>query len=282
MDNDALPPLHDLGPALRRPQLALVNPRWKDNINAQFVLARLASFLQTLVSGETPRGQLKHRVLIAPCPSPDNLDEIAQMTRSAYYRIELTTGGNGMDALPQIALHAPNDDERATACLFGLPAVIEHGADVSSQSAGMPPWLRAPGEYFLLQAGRTSELQPALCERLFHSLVNFLIHTGIVGDLALAEVEDDFHYFNAGDEFVLLGETNGMFVSRHEPGRWLQAGDLVGHIYNRHSGALSTDVCAPIGGLLTAIRREPLVDEDTPLAIIQKKAGPRGPAKQEE
>ena len=44
-------------------------------------------------------------------------------------------------------------------------------------------------------------------------------------------------------------------------GQWLQAGDLIGYVYDGFSGELRAELRAPVAGLLAGIRRQPLLCE---------------------
>ncbi|TVQ71914.1 MAG: succinylglutamate desuccinylase [Chromatiaceae bacterium] len=263
-------PVHDLGPADRRPRVALVNPGGEANVNGQFVLGRLSAFLKSLETGESARGRLRKRILIAPCPHADQADSVAEQTRQAFYRVEVGHGTDGMDALPQVSLMDPSDDERASACLFGLAAVIEHSGRMNDDSPWLPAWQEAGGENLYLKAGRVGELQPALCERLFRALVNFLTHAEVIQEISLAEEEDDLHYFGQNQIFELTSDARGLFVFRQDPGRWLHGGDLIGYLYDRDTGALIKEFKTPVSGLLTSIRRNPLVETGSPVATVSR------------
>ncbi|AHK79390.1 succinylglutamate desuccinylase [Ectothiorhodospira haloalkaliphila] len=263
-------PVHDLGPAERRPRVALVNPGGEANINGQFVLGRLSAFLTSLESGESPRGRLRERILIAPCPGSDQARNVAEQTRQAFYRVEVGHGADGMDALPQVFLINPSDDERSSACLFGLAAVIEHPEHMNGDAPWLPAWREAGGENLYLKAGRAGELQPALCERLFRALVTFLTHAEVIQDISLAEEEDDLHYFGEKQVFELTSDARGLFVFRQDPGHWLHGGDLIGYLYDRGTGALIKEFKTPVSGLLTSIRRNPLVEAGSPVATVSR------------
>jgi hypothetical protein len=60
-----------------------------------------------------------------------------------------------------------------------------------------------------------------------------------------------------------------MFVSPLEVGSWLQAGDVVGQIYDGFEGELITEVRTPMGGLLSGVRRQPLLLEGDLVARVQ-------------
>ena len=63
--------------------------------------------------------------------------------------------------------------------------------------------------------------------------------------------------------------STGLFVSRLAVGRWLQAGDVIGQVYDGFDGELRHEVKAPIAGLLSGIRRQPLLFEGDLIARIQ-------------
>ncbi|MFN2348393.1 MAG: succinylglutamate desuccinylase/aspartoacylase family protein [Thioalkalivibrio sp.] len=269
-------PFHDLGPRNARPRVALVNGD-KHNINARFVLARLSAYLNSLERGDPALpGQLRQRVLLLPSGDPAQLpEELRVQVAQAWHRVELETGDFGMDALPQVRLPAgPSDDERASACLFGLPSVSERESDADPcdrHSPWMDLWVQGFGEQYTVSAGHGHELQPAMCERLFRAMVAFLLRVEVIRGIELAEEEEDLHYFGAGQVFHYRSERSGLFVFRQSPGQWLQAGDLLGYLYNDRDGTLLEELRAPVPGLLAGLRRDPLVTEGALLALIHRR-----------
>jgi len=282
-------PYHDLGPRQRTPRLALTTG-WNGNeFNGVFVLARLADFLGTIAAGERPGQRLCERVVIIPAidvaglnnssparppaaPPAETLYQattaVFDTTRSSYYRIDIRAARPDFEEMPQVRLYDPNDDERASACLFGLPAVVEWPVDTAFAATVGHLWRECGGENFVLQSGQAGYLQTAYCETLFHALVAFLDRTGIVQGLTLAEEEDDLHYFGVDQSFMLTAPHPGIFVSRLEVGRWLRAGDPIGHIYDGFSGELRAELIAPVAGLISNLRRRPLLLEGDPIARI--------------
>ncbi|HSP01582.1 MAG TPA: hypothetical protein VLN90_09000 [Thioalkalivibrio sp.] len=180
-----------------------------------------------------------------------------------------------MDALPQVRLAAgPSDDERASACLFGLPSVSERDIEADPcdrHSPWMDLWTQGFGEQYTVSAGHGDELQPALCERLFRAMVAFMLRVEVIWGIELAEEEEDLHYFGAGQVFRYRSERSGLFVFRQSPGQWLQAGDLLGYLYNDRDGNLLEELRAPVPGLLAGLRRDPLVTEGALLALIHRR-----------
>lgn len=273
------PTVHDLGPQGGRPHVTLANAG-ADNVNARFVLARLAAWLGGLEAGASSvAGTIRRRILVIPAQTPETLPaDQSVLVRSTWHHVEIVPGETGMDALPQVHLpHPPSDDERATACLFGLPSVTEPAADATCPAPVSSPWMRswqgAPGERFLIQLGHRDDLQPMLCEQLFRALVAFLMRVQAVSGITLAEEEDDLHYFDASQVFRLRNQAPGLFVFRQNPGHWLQAGDLLGYVYDELDGSLLEEVRSPVAGLLASLRRRPLVDEGAVLAVIHRRGG---------
>ena len=59
----------------------------------------------------------------------------------------------------------------------------------------------------------------------------------------------------------MYAERAGMFVSDSRVGRWVNKGQELGYIYDSFNGNVHTKVIAPATGLLTGIRRQPLLFE---------------------
>ena len=154
--------------------------------------------------------------------------------------------------------------------LFGLPAVVERRTNTIFTTTIGHAWKTYGGANFVLRAGYAGNLQLPHCERLFHALVVFLQRTNILhGVPASQEPEDDVHYFGVDQTARLVADTSGLFISNLEVGRWVQAGDRIGHVYDGFDGALRAEVKTPVSGLLSGIRRQPLLFEGDLIARVQ-------------
>jgi hypothetical protein len=284
-------PYHDIGPQGRAPRLALVADFHGNELNGMFVLSRLAAFLRGVSLGERRGLRLRERVVIVPTintlesrgagtsrhrPGVGHrhstwaalTEALVAITRAAYYRVDIHQIGLDVEEMPQVRLYAPNDDERATACLFGLPAVIERPMEHGVASGLTRAWRQQGGENFAIHAGQAGSLQTRHCETLFRALVSFLDRTGIVGGLNLTGEEEELRYFGLRQIFVVLAEQPGIFSSRLEVGRWVRVGEELGQIYDSFSGGVRVRVAAPVAGLLASLRRQPLLGKGELLARI--------------
>jgi predicted deacylase len=66
----------------------------------------------------------------------------------------------------------------------------------------------------------------------------------------------------------LIAEHAGWFVSRLEVRQWLQAGDVVGYVYDGFHGDLRGELRSSLSGLLSGIRRRPLLCEGDLVARV--------------
>jgi len=291
-------PYHDLGPRGEEPRVALLAGLHGNELNGVFVLARLANFLAGL---EAERGsrRLLRRVVIVPAanvlgliarsrswpfdrvdvnrvfpgdPTGDMPERIAHaivsLTGRAYYRVDIHSSNLDIEELPQVRLYDPSDDERASACLFGLSAVIERPVDEVVRTTLGHAWREGGGESFVMQAGLAGGLQAQHCQSVFQALVAFLVRCGVLEGVTLAE-ETDLHYFGLNQSFSLVSEDTGFFVSQRQVGQWLRAGDAIGEVYDGFSGELRASLRAPVPGLISALRRQPLVCEGDLVARLQ-------------
>lgn len=268
---------HDIGPRERIPRLALVaNIGNSQDVNGMFVLSRLAAFLRDIAVGERPGLRLHERVLIVPTVSnpPDGLDAdsrrigwarwaiteaVVALTRIAYYRVDIYPASLDIEEMPQLRLYAPNDDERASACLFGLPAVLERPLEPGDAPGLVRIWRSYGGENFSIHAGQAGGLQTKPCEILFRALLAFLDRTGMVSGLHLANDEEDLRYFGIHQLSAVMAEQSGIFSSRQTVGRWVRIGEELGRIYDDFTGSERAQVVAPTAGLLCSLRRQPLL-----------------------
>jgi hypothetical protein len=275
-----------MGPRERAPRLALVADLRGGELNGMFVLSRLASFLRSIEAGERRSLGLRERVLIVPAINTLDRDvrtangagrrrgvgsvveAVVEITRTAYYRVDIHSVSLDVEEMPQVCLYAPNDDERASACLFGLPAVVERPMEDDRASGLVRAWRPHGGESFMIHAGQGGSLQTGHCETVFRALVAFIDRTGIVSGLRLAEEEGDLRYFDQRQIFVVSAERSGIFSSRLEVGRWVRAGEELGRVYDGFNGGVQARVTAPVTGLLASLRRQPLLCEGDLVARI--------------
>ncbi len=293
-------PYHDLGPKNEPPQVALVAGIHGNELNGVFVLSRLASFLANMADGNQPGQRLVRRVVIIPAVNvlginlrsrvwPFDKTDINRMfpgydagettqriawavleaTRAAYYRIDVHSSNTAFEELPQVRLYEPSEQERQSAKLFGLPAVIERSMNTVFTSTMGHAWRWNEGQNFVIQAGQAGDLQLHHCERLFFSLIAFLQRKGILKGPSLSEQEEDSHYFSLDQTFPVISEKAGLFVSRLDVGRWVRSGELIGYLYDGFHGHIRAEIKSPVAGLLSGIRRQPLLCEGDLVARIQ-------------
>ena len=165
-------------------------------------------------------------------------------------------------------LYDPTPDERTAATLFGLPAVVERRMNTIFTSTLGHAWRAAGGTNFVIQAGQAGSLQTAHCERLFRALVAFLYRTGLLDGVTLSDEDEDIHYFGLDQNLSMISEHAGLFVSKLEVGRWVHTGDVIGLVYDGFSGELRAELKTPVAGLLSGLRRQPLLCEGDLLARI--------------
>jgi hypothetical protein len=151
------------------------------------------------------------------------------------------------EELPQVRLYDPTKDEHAKVRLFGLSAVIERPTTTIVTVTIGHAWKTYGGANFVLRAGYAGNLQLSHCAQLFHALVVFLRRTVIVhGKPASEDFEEDAHYFGVEQTARIVAETAGLFISHLEVGRWKQAADLIGQVFD---GQLRAEVRTPVSDL---------------------------------
>jgi predicted deacylase len=295
-------PYHDVGPRDQPPRLALVAGIHGDEINGVFVLSRLAAFLRDVAGGVHAGQQLRHRVIIVPAVNVLGLNmrdrrwpfdgtdinrmfpgydagettqriahAVLELTRPAHYRVDIHSSNLDFEELPQIRLYAPTDAERESARRFGLAAIIERPMNKIFTSTLGHAWRECGGENFVVQVGQAGVLQPWHCARLFRAIVGFLVRTRLLTGTALADEDEDVHYFGPQQTLPLISSHAGLFVSRHPVGRWVPAGEVIGQVYDGFHGDLQQEITAPVAGLLSGIRRQPLLFEGDLIARLQSR-----------
>lgn len=289
---EGLFPYHDIGPQGRAPRVALVADLHGNELNGMFVLSRLAAFLRNIGAGGRSGLRLRERVVIVPTintvesrgaesamsrTGPGDrrslwataAEALLALTRAAYYRVDIRQASLDIEEMPQVRLYAPSDDERATACLFGLPAVIEEQPKEHGVAPGLTGiWRRQGGENFSIHAGQPGSLQTRHCEMLFGALVSFLDRAGIVSGLRPTDQGEELRYFGPRQLYLVRAEQAGIFASGLDVGRWVRAGEQLGQIYDSFTGGVRMQVLAPVAGLLASLRRQPPLGEGELLARI--------------
>jgi len=291
-------PYHHIGDG--EPKVAVVAGIHGDELNGVFVVSRLARFLKAVAAGEHPGQRLVAPVLIVPAVNVlgvntrnrrwpfDSTDinrmfpgydagettqriahAVLELTRPAHYRLDIHSSNLDFEEIPQVRLYEPTERERDSSRLFGLAAVIERPMNTIFTSTIGHAWRAFGGENFVVQAGQAGVLQPPHCARLFRALVAFLVRSGILRGVDLSEEDEDTHYFGLRQTLPLISDNAGFFLSRLDVGRWVQAGDVVGQVYDGFDGELRHEIKAPVAGLLSGMRRQPLLFEGDLVARIQ-------------
>lgn len=296
-------PCHEIGPKSSHPTVALVAGLHGDEINGVFILSRLADFLNSVEAGKYPELRLLKRVLIIPAVNvlgvnlrtrtwPFDKTDINRMfpgsttsettqriayavleaTKRAEYRIDIHTASADFEEIPQVRLYGPSDAERESAHLFGLPAIMERSLSPVFTTTLMHSWKAWPGQSFVLRVGQGGTVQLDHCQRVFRSMVSFLGRIGVLEGIQIAAEDEDVCRFDKASAFRVFAEKAGTFVSDRHVGRWVGSGQELGYIYDSLSGNVIEKVIAPIAGLLTGIRRHPLLFEGDLILRVNRKA----------
>ena len=192
-------------------------------------------------------------------------------TKDAEYRVDLHSSNLYFEEIPQVRIYAPSPEERRTARLFGLPAIMERSQSPVFTTTLMYAWTIWPGQNFLLQIGQAGSIQLLHCQQVFRGLVGFLGRIGVIEGVELAEAEEDAYYFTREQSSWVFAERAGMFVSDKQVGRWVGVGQELGYIYDSFNGNVIGKVTAPVAGLLTGIRRQPMLFEGDLLVRVCRK-----------
>lgn len=296
-------PCHEIGPKSSHPTVALVAGLHGDEINGVFILSRLADFLNSVEAGKYPELRLVKRVLIIPAVNvlgvnlrtrtwPFDKTDINRMfpgsttsettqriayavleaTKRAEYRIDIHTASADFEEIPQVRLYGPSDAEQESAQLFGLPAIMERSLSPVFTTTLMHSWKAWPGQSFVLRVGQAGTVQLDHCQRVFRSLVSFLGRIGVLEGIQIAAEDEDVCRFDKASAFRVFAEKAGTFVSDRHVGRWVGSGQELGYIYDSLSGNVIEKVIAPIAGLLTGIRRHPLLFEGDLILRVNRKS----------
>ncbi len=293
-------PFHAIGDGQQDFAIALVAGVHGNELNGVFVLSRLADYLHEVEQGKFPGIRLEKRILIVPAVNVLGLNTrmrlwpfdrtdinrmfpgydlgettqriaaaVLKVTQGASLRIDIHTGNQDFEELPHVRLYEPTDLEREQAQDFGFSAVVESPIEKVLTVSLIQSWKLLGGSNFVVRAGQGGNVQLEHCERLFQALLDFLHHRGILSGKELGENEGDQHYFGPKQNFRVITEQAGFFVSKLEVGQWLKAGDLIGYLYDGFTGKTRGEIHAPVGGLLLGLRRQPLVFEGDQIARLQ-------------
>jgi len=269
-------PHHLIGAGSEPPRVAIVGGWHGEELNGLFVLSRLADLLRRAAAGEHPKYQLRRRVLLVPellgvadGPQDSLLQQLTAATLPATFRIELRSNDPDLEHLPHVQLVDSAQEEREGAFLFGLPAIVEQvGSALSGVAVHCPGWKDVYGESYFVHGGQRARLELAHCHSLFQGLLRFLLHRDLLLGEPPAEDEDP-HLFLEGRLVSLEAEAPGLFVSHLNVGRWVLVGETLGHLYDAFDGTLIESLKAPVAGLVSALRRQPMAQVGDPLVQIR-------------
>lgn len=295
-------PCHEIGPKSSHPATALVAGLHGDEINGIFILSRLADFLNSVEAGKYPELRLLKRVLIIPAVNvlgvnlrtrtwPFDKTDINRMfpgstisettqriayavleaTKRAEFRIDIHTASIDFEEIPQVRLYGPSNIERESALKFGLQAVMERSLSPVFTTTMMASWKVWPGQSFVLRVGQAGTVQLDHCQRVFRSLVSFLGRIGVLEGVQIAVEDEEVCCFGRESAFRVYAEKAGTFVSDLKVGRWVGSGQELGYVYDSFSGNVIEKVLAPVAGLLTGIRRHPLLFEGDLILRVNRK-----------
>lgn len=292
-------PYHDIGPKEKAPAVALVAGLHGNELNGVFVLSRLADLLKRAATGKHRVFRLKERVVVVPAVNllgvntrsrnwPFDKTDINRMfpghdlgettqriaystiaaTKDAQWRIDIHSSNLDFEEIPQVRLYDPQPREREGARRFGLSTIVELPVSTVFTSTLGHAWRWFGGENYVIQVGQAGNLQLGHCSRLFQALLRFLVACDVLEGRPPGETED-VHSFGLGQTFPIISELAGMFVSSLSVGRWLRAGETLGYLYDPYEGTLKTEIKTPVPGLLSGLRRQPMLCEGDLLARIQ-------------
>jgi predicted deacylase len=135
----------------------------------------------------------------------------------------------------------------------------------------MASWKVWPGQSFVLRVGQAGTVQLDHCQRVFRAMVSLLGRIGVLEGVQIAVEDEEVCYFDKLSAFRVYAEKAGTFVSDSSVGRWVRAGQELGYIYDSFSGNVIEKVVAPVAGLLTGIRRHPLLFEGDLILRVNRK-----------
>jgi hypothetical protein len=294
--------MHEIGPPATHPAAAFVAGLHGDEINGTFILARLSDFLHGVEEGRFPGLRLARRVLLIPAVNvlginvrsrswPFDRTDINRMfpgsavgettqriacalldaTKRADLRIDIHSAGPHFEELPQVRLYDPTEEERRTARLFGLTAVMERSLGPVFTTTLMYSWKVWPGQSFLLRVGQAGTVQLNHCQKVFKGLVSLLGQTGILEGVTLLEEDEAVLFFPMESACKIYAKRAGTFVSDRQVGQWVSEGQELGYIYDSFAGNIIEKVAAPTSGLITGIRRHPHLFEGDLIVRINGK-----------
>jgi hypothetical protein len=279
---------HDLGPSGKAPALLLLAGAEGADPSGQFVLSRLADLLRSAAEASHDKYRLGQRVILVPAVNGPRVGEaaaefranLAAATAAVRCRVELLPPRAGCRELPQLHLFGAVQEERESAFLFGLPAIVEQPSEAVPEASLSADWGHALGEDFLLLGGEPGKLDLGLGQSLYQGLLRFCIHRGILEGEA-PEGDEDPHLFFGADTLILRARCGGLFASHLEVGRWVLSGETLGYLHDPFDGRLLDEIKAPVAGLVSALRLQPMVAVGDRLVRILGR-GPRKSLSQED
>ncbi len=169
--------------------------------------------------------------------------------------IDLHSGSDLLFEMPQARVSV-GGDERELALAMGLPLVWSRRSRAGDATQLVEAWRRAGCRAFRVTGGRCSTLDKDVGSEIAEAIRRLMGALGASRSLppraVLAEVDDD-------RMLELRCESGGFYVPEVGVGERIRAGHLLGRVVAPVGGATLEEVRAPHGGLVTCVRRYPMV-----------------------
>lgn len=185
--------------------------------------------------------------------------------------VNIQSGTNMLDELPQIRLYEPSHGFSGVAEEFRLPVLwrrkTSHPLDKTlfvSQlgKAGVPA--------FSLHAGAALRLQPATVARVFDGILDFLAGVKTIEQREASSLNETL-VVDDDNVSEIVAPDAGLYLAEKEVGSLICRGDLLGRIVDPCVGEKEIDILSPVDGLLMTSKVYPLTYEGDLLARIVKK-----------
>lgn len=279
--------------------LSIVSGLYGDQVNGLYITSRLTQFLQAVTEGREADYRLAGTVQILPLVNfmaalegspiwsfdrvdidlcfPGNREgelmerlchAILKHTEDSTYGIILTTAGNHYEDHPHIQLHQEDRAIRNLARGTGIQVARKISRSPTLPLHLLSQWDDRGKKSLILTAGKTGVIDPNYCDKVFGSMLNLMLYTGLLTHTRNKGLKTETVFYDAADECSIRSEHAGLYLPEARVGDNLLKGDRIGLLRDIYTGEILEEFSAPQEGFLVRSRSFPVVYEREIIALL--------------
>ena len=270
-----------------------------NQLNGIYVNTRLIRFLNDIEQGREPSFEINGRVQIFPAVNVNalasgdrlwNYDEmdmdlafpgnklgevgeriaeaILRHTQETQYGVLLTNGREFYEDVPHIQCHRPDGPIKKLARSLAVEFARDMDESPASRLKLCSQWLDKEIPALILSAGKPGNIDLALCDLVFNSVMGSLVTNGILSGKNYSAKKTKVRFYGPRDELRVRAKCSGLFIPQVKAGTALSMGQKIGETQDIYSGGILEEFLSPGNGYLVTLRSYPVIYAREPVAVI--------------